>query len=96
MECYRNGFGIVSTGIIKSYIKDKKLVIENFVYLNPKKAILGPMTLTIEAQEKDGMVEVYLCQDGYQTGEDWDWYYEAVKVAWPDVMNTLKEYLETR
>ncbi len=89
------GFGYVSTGTIKSYIIDKELVIENFVYLNPIKPLLGPMTLSIKAQEKDGMTEVYLCQDGYQIGEDWDWYYEAVKVAWPDVMNTLKKYLET-
>ena len=88
------GFGYVSTGIIKSYLKDKELIIEKIVYLNPDKPILGPMTLSIKTQEKEGMTEVYLCQDGYQTGKDWDWYYEAVKQAWPDVMNTFKKYLE--
>jgi len=88
------GFGYVSTGIIKSYQNDKELVIDNFVYLNPEKPFLDPMSLTVRATAKGGMTEVYLCQDGYQPGEDWDWYYEVVKQAWPVVMQELKKYLE--
>jgi len=90
----KKGMGYVSSGTIKEYIKDSKLVIENFVYLNPEKLFLGPMTLAIEALKKKNYTEVYLCQDGYQDGADWDWYYEAVKVAWPKVMQTLKSFLE--
>jgi uncharacterized protein YndB with AHSA1/START domain len=90
------GFGYVSTGTIKEYHPDKILVIENFVYLNPEKSFLGPMTLTVRTKEKGNTTEVYLCQDGYQNGTDWDWYYNAVKQAWPTVMQTFKNYLEKK
>ena len=88
------GFGFVSTGIIKNYIPDSVLEVENFIYLNPGISILGPMTLIVRAKEKNNGTELYLCQDGYQTGHDWDWYYEAVQQAWPVVANKLKRFLE--
>lgn len=84
----------VSSGIIKKYREDSELVIENLIYLSPDKEFLGPMTLTVQASETSGHTETYLCQDGYGTGGDWDWYYEAVKQAWPQVMPQLKSYLE--
>ncbi len=92
----KNGIGYVSSGIIKKYHPVKELVIADFVYLNPEKPFLGPMTLTIRAEEKNGMTEVYLCQDGYQEGDSWDWYYQAVKEAWPRVMEGFKGYLENK
>lgn len=88
------GMGYVSSGIIKSYEPESELVIENFVYLSPEKPFLGQMRLTVRAIARENNSEVYVCQDGYQSGEVWDWYYEAVKNAWPQVMQTLKEYLE--
>lgn len=88
------GFGFVSTGVIREYQPNSKLIIDNFTYLNPEKSILGPMTLTIKAQPKGDKTEFYLCQDGYQDGSDWDWYYNAVSQAWPTVADTLKNYLE--
>ncbi|WP_158542124.1 SRPBCC family protein [Pedobacter chinensis] len=86
--------GFISTGIISNYNPKSTLVIDNFVYLNPDKSFLGPMTLTIKTKEKGNISEIYLCQEGYQHGADWDWYYEAVKQAWPTVLQTLKRYLE--
>ena len=88
------GMKYVSTGVIKKYNPKLELEIADFAYLNPEKSFLGPMTLTVRAVEKNEVTEVYLCQDGYQEGEDWDWYYEAVKEAWPQVMKALKKYLE--
>ncbi len=88
------GFGYVSSGIVKEYIPVQLLEIEKFVYLNPDKAILGPMKLMIKASENNGISDVYICQDGYQTGGDWDWYYDAVKNAWPQAAEILKNYLE--
>lgn len=88
------GFGFVSTGIIKDYQPGKELIIDNLVYLNPDKPFLGPMKLTIRVKEKSKLTELYLCQDGYQSGSDWDWYYDAVKQAWPNVLKGLKDYLE--
>lgn len=90
------GIGYVSSGSIKEYIRTEKLVIENFAYLNYEKPFLGPMSLTVTAISKNDTCEVYLCQDGYQAGPDWDWYYEAVKDAWPKVMQMLKDYLEKK
>lgn len=88
------GFGFVSTGIIKEYKQDSTLIVDDFVYMNPDKPFLGPMTLTIRARGNGGTTELYLCQDGYQLGTDWDWYYDAVKQAWPAAVQTLKDYLE--
>ena len=88
------GIGYVSSGIIKKYNPKGELIITDFVYLNPEKPFLGPMTLTVKATEKDHITDVYICQDGYQYGENWDWYFEAVKEALPIVMQTFKEYLE--
>ena len=90
------GFGYVSSGIIKEYRPESSLIIENFVYMNPERPFLGPMALTIEAKDKGGKTELYLCQDGYREGEDWDWYYNAVKQAWPAVVQNLKDFLEKR
>ena len=88
------GFRYVSTGIISRYIPGALIEIGNLVYLNPEKPLLGSMTLTIKATPMNGKTSLYLCQDGYQTGPDWDWYYEAVKKAWPMVLVMLKNYLE--
>ena len=89
-----HGFGYVSTGIIKEYHPESTLIIENFVYLNPTIPILGPMSLTIKAKKKDTGAELYICQEGYQEGANWDWYFEAVTEAWPMVVDGLREYLE--
>ncbi len=88
------GFGYVSTGIIKNYNADSVLEIDKLVYLNPEHQIYGPMSLIIKATKQNGITELYLCQDGYQNGEEWDWYYNVVKDAWPVVLQTLKNYLE--
>ena len=89
------GFGYVSSGQIVSYNPVSELIIDNFVYLNPTKELLGPMSLTVRVKSITGGSELYLCQDGYQSGGDWDWYYEAVKQAWPDLLNSLKSYMES-
>lgn len=88
------GLGFISTGTIKEYNPEGVLIIENFVYLNPEKPFLGPMRLTIKSKRKGDVTELFLCQDGYRNSPEWDWYYEAVKHAWPKVVQTLKEYLE--
>ena len=93
-----NGFGFVSSGTVTAYQQDKLLVVENMVYLNPERPILGPMALRVLANPtEDGTgTELYLCQDGYQDGPDWDWYYAAVVDAWPKALQTLKKFLEEK
>ncbi|HMQ91447.1 MAG TPA: SRPBCC domain-containing protein, partial [Flavilitoribacter sp.] len=84
------GFGYVTTGIVAKYHPDRMIRIEYLVYLNPERSFLGPMSLTVEAAPIGEDTEIYLCQDGYRSGRDWDWYYEAVRTAWPAVVQTLK------
>ena len=91
-----SGFRYVATGIIKSYKADAILEIENYTYLNLNMPIMGPMGLIIEGIVKNNQTELTVTQTGYQSGGDWDWYYDAVKQAWPDVLASLKEYLEPR
>ncbi len=89
------GFGYLSTGTIKTYKPDTILEIDNYLYCNPQKPFFGPMTLTVRASSKgERKSEIYLCQDGYRDGADWDWYYNIVKQAWPVVIDNLKTYLE--
>ncbi|SMD32330.1 Uncharacterized conserved protein YndB, AHSA1/START domain [Reichenbachiella faecimaris] len=90
------GLGFVSSGQIASYDPASELIIDKFVYLNPTKSLLGPMSLTIRVNPQEAGSELYLCQDGYQSGGDWDWYYAAVKQAWPDLLQNFKKYIEAR
>ncbi len=88
------GFGFISSGVVKAYDPDSLIVIDKLVYLNPARPFLGPMSLTVGASDKGDSTELYLCQEGYQEGADWDWYYSTVKSAWPVVAKDLKDYLE--
>ncbi|RPI75190.1 MAG: SRPBCC domain-containing protein [Ignavibacteriales bacterium] len=88
------GFKYISTGIINSYKPAHHLYISDYLYFNPEKQILGPMSLKVEVKEKKTGTELYLCQDGYRDSGDWEWYFESVKNAWPAVMQELKKFLE--
>jgi uncharacterized protein YndB with AHSA1/START domain len=89
------GFGYISSGIIHEYEQSCRLRINNLMYFNPEKSILGPMSLIVEAHKRGSFSECYIQQSGYQTGQDWEWYYEAVKSAWPALALVLKDYLES-
>ena len=89
------GFGYITSGVISAYDRESHLEIDRFMYLNPQREILGPMKLSVKAEEKDEASSLYLCQSGYQTGGDWDWYYEIVKDTWPRVLEELKVFLES-
>lgn len=88
------GFGYVTSGIIAALKEDRKLMLENLVYLNPERPILGPMRLSFIAMEQAGQTQLTILQDGYLEGPDWDWYYQAVLKAWPVAAQHLKAYLE--
>ena len=89
------GIKYLSAGLITSYDSRYELIISNFIYCNPDRPILGPMRLELQAHELNPkQCKLILIQSGYQTGEHWDWYYEAVVHAWPLVLEELKKYLE--
>ncbi|MEK7226348.1 MAG: SRPBCC domain-containing protein [Bacteroidota bacterium] len=93
-EASSNGFHYVSTGIITVFIPGRELLIDNFVYFNPEKQILGPTFLSIKLQEDNNSTTLLLIQGGYQYGGDWDWFYDSVNDAWPKVLEVLKKFLE--
>jgi hypothetical protein len=67
---------------------------DHFVYFNPDRPILGPTFLSIKLEEIGLSTKLRLIQGGYQYGEEWDWFYNAVKNAWPKVLLDLKSFLE--
>jgi hypothetical protein len=93
-EINESGFKYISSGIIAELIPAEYLMIRNFVYLNPEKQILGPMELEIDLLVVDEKTtKVGVVQSGYQYGNDWDWYYDAVVQAWPFALEQLEKYL---
>ncbi len=88
------GFRYVTTGVIRSFRPYRQIEIDNLVYFNPERPVLGPMHLSIGVHEGREETLVSILQDGYQQGADWDWYYQAVVVGWPHALTRLKEYLE--
>lgn len=85
----------LSTGIIAEYLPGCQLRIEKFLYVNPERQLMGPMELLILTTPEDhNTTELTVVQSGYQTGGDWDWLYDAVKKAWPEVLVNIKSYLE--
>ena len=91
----KKGIQYISTGVITVFIPGKELLIDHLVYFNPDKPILGPAYLDIKFREENSITSVHLVQGGYQEGKDWDWYYEAVRDAWPKVLVDLKKFLES-
>ncbi|HEX5171999.1 MAG TPA: SRPBCC domain-containing protein [Cyclobacteriaceae bacterium] len=85
----------VSTGVIEEYLPACQLKIRNLVYINPQRPILGPMELLVMTTPNDDRTtQLTVIQSGYQQGPDWDWFYEAVLQAWPDVLIQVKKYLQ--
>jgi uncharacterized protein YndB with AHSA1/START domain len=89
------GFRYISTGVIADYVAGGVLRIENLVYLNPERKILGPMSLSIAVKEEASGAKLQVRQSGYRKGEDWEWYHRAVVEGWPKVLVALKDYCET-
>ena len=89
-----NGMRYVTTGIITEYLPGCQLRISNLVYFNPDRPVLGPLELLILTTPENEKTTLTIIQSGYQTGADWEWYYNAVNIAWPEVLKQLKTYLE--
>ena len=90
------GLKYISSGTIGSYEPGRRVEIVNLVYLNAEKPPLGPMSLSVHVKASVNGTLLELTQAGYQSGEVWDWYYEAVRKAWPAVLLELKKYLEKK
>jgi len=89
------GFQYISTGVITVYQPSRELLIDHFIYFNPEKSILGPTYLCIKLDAVNSSTHLQLIQGNYQSGGDWDWFYDVVKDSWPRVLQDLKNYLQT-
>jgi hypothetical protein len=72
------GFRYVTVGIIRSYQAGEHLHIEKMVYFHPDYMIFGPMDLDVSVKTTGNETLLTVRQDGYQSGAEWDWYYQAV------------------
>ena len=89
-----DSMGFVTTGIVAEYLPACQLKIQNMVYFSPQRSVLGPMELLVLTTPEEIGTTLTIVQSGYQNGSDWDWYYQAVKEAWPIVSVKIKDYLE--
>lgn len=90
----KSGLGYITTGTFKIFEPTSVLEVNNFLYFNPAKEILGPCTLRIDIVDNLDSCSLTVTQSGYQEGHDWDWYYQVVNESWPTVLLYLKNYLE--
>ena len=75
------GMNFVSTGIVGEYLHACQLRIDQLVYFNPERPIVGPMELLILTTPENGKTTLSIIQRGYQNGKDWAWYHNAVAQA---------------
>lgn len=88
------GIKFISTGRIKLYDRHSHLHLEDMIYINSEKPILGPFTIQYNIQEKTGHCVLNVRQGGFEKGAKHEWYYEAVLQGWPEALMMLKNYLE--
>lgn len=91
------GIRYVSTGVIKNYEPGSLLEVGDYLYLNAERPPLGPLELKVSAEPAPGGCILTISQGPYPEGrgEHWDWYFDAVHAAWPQVIQGIKTYLES-
>ena len=92
------GIRYISTGVIKNYDPSGLLEVGDYLYLNAERPPLGPLHLKVQAEPTTGGCVLHIAQGPYPEGmgEHWDWYFEAVEKAWPEVIQKIKAYLESK
>jgi hypothetical protein len=92
------GIKYISSGIIKEYEPSGLLHIEKYIYLNTERSFLGPQELRLEVINSGNDSLLKLTQGPYpeNLNSDWDWFYDAVVNAWPQVLLVLKKFLEEK
>lgn len=89
-----DGIKYVSTGRINLYNRRSHLYLEDVLYLNSEKSILGPFHIYYDVKEKESYSVLKVKQTGFQKGEEHEWYLQAVQDGWPQALVMLKQYLE--
>ncbi len=92
------GIKFISSGQIRLYNPRSHLYLENLIYINYEKPMMGPFTLKYDVFTERHYSILKINQSGFQKGlnDEWDWYYNAVLDGWPQALVILKNYLERR
>ncbi len=92
----REDGGIVcaASGVVKSFLPDKRLRIDSLVFLDGERGILGPMRLSFNLAPREGGTRLSVRQDGIGEGPLWDWYHDSVLQGWKDSLLRIKKFLE--
>ncbi len=91
----KHGIKFISTGRIKLFDRKSHLSLEDMLYLNSEKPILGPFTITYTVESHRGYSILKVKQTGFKKGEINEWYYHAVLDGWPEALIMVKKYLES-
>ena len=90
----KDGIKFISTGRIRFYDRRTLLHIEDLLYINSEKPILGPFTLFYDIEEHNQYSILKVKQGGFDKGPEHEWYHKAVQDGWPQALVMLKTYLE--
>lgn len=88
------GIKFILTGRINLLNKRSHLYLEDVLYINAERPILGPTKIKIEVNEKSSYSIVKISHTGFGKTDEWDWYYNLMLDSWPQVLVFLKQYLE--
>lgn len=88
------GVKFISTGRIKLYDRHSHLHLEDMIYINSERPILGPFTLQYDIEKQNNYCILNVKQGGFEKSDMHEWYYKAVMNGWPEALIMLKGYLE--
>jgi len=91
-----DGIKFISTGRINLLNSRSHLHLEDMLYINSERPILGPFTIMFDVEEHENYSMLRVRQNGFEKGnnDNWEWYYKAVTDGWPEALIMLKKYIE--
>lgn len=88
------GIKFIMTGRINLYNKRSHLYLEDMLYINSEKGIVGPTAIRFDTEEASEFTCLSITQTGFQKDRSWEWHYKLMADSWPQVLIFLKQYLE--
>lgn len=88
------GIKFISTGRIRLFDKRSHLHLEDVLYLNYERPIIGPFKILYDVEKFNGYSILKVRQTGFQKGPEHNLYIKAVQEGWPQALVMLKTYLE--
>lgn len=88
------GIKFILTAKIRLLNKRSHLYLEDLLYINAERPILGPTLLKIDIASRETYSIVSLVHSAFEKDQNWDWYFELMSDSWPQALVFLKQYLE--